>query len=705
MTDKTKVKTTKTVYPQIYDYTLPNLSEKEGWQKIGYTERENVDKRILEQVKTAAVDYSKDYRKLWTRTARDKDGEWFTDKSFHHFLKQHTVPNDAEHGKEWFYFNGTPEVSKQLFEKFVEKDFSGLQISDQGINYQLRAEQEDAVNQTLGYFKTHEHGEFLWNAKPRFGKTLSTYDLVRKLNADKVLIVTNRPAIANSWYDDFEKFIAWQTDYKFVSESDSLKDRPALSRKEWTDSLGNNENPKFIEFLSLQDLKGSKYFGGYYDKLWEVSNYDWDLLVIDEAHEGVDTFKTDTAFEHIKRKNTLHLTGTPFKALAAGKFASDAIYNWSYEDEQNAKAVWNVANEENNPYQSLPTLNLFTYQLSQMITDKINQGAALDDKDNVDYTFDLNEFFRTKENGDFEYEADVIKFLDTLIKNEKFPYSTPELRNEIKHSFWLLNRVASAKALEKLLKNHPVFENYEIILAAGNGKTTEEEAEDTSAVGKSYDRVKEAIKNHDKTITLSVGQLTTGITIPEWTAVFMLSNLTSPALYMQAAFRAQNPWSFTDKNGQRQEKENAYIFDFAPERTLIIFDEFANNLSSAPVSTTDARSENIKQLLNFFPVIGEDNEGKMVELDAAQVLTIPKALKAHEVVRRGFMSNLLFANISGIFAYQNVYKDILDKLPEEKQGKLEKPSSLPELPKVDVDSAGDAIPQEEIVINKTNAIF
>ena len=701
MTDKTQVKTTKTVYPQIYDYVLPNLPEKDGWQKIGYTERENADTRILEQVKTAAVDYSKSYQKLWVKTARDKDGDWFDDKKFHHFLKQHTVPNDAEHGKEWFYFNGTPEKSVQLFEQFVQKDFSELQILSQGTTYQLRAEQEAAVQQTLAYFQTHEKAEFLWNAKPRFGKTLSTYDLVRELDAQSVLIVTNRPAIANAWYDDFEKFIAWQTDYKFVSESDSLKNRPTLSRQEYISSGAG----KIIEFISLQDLKGSRYFGGGYDKLKEVAELNWDLLVIDEAHEGMDTFKTDIAFEHIKRNFTLHLTGTPFKALAAGKFSSDAIYNWSYEDEQNAKAIWSVANEENNLYQNLPTLNLFTYQLSQMMTDKINQGAALDDKDNVDYTFDLNEFFKTKENGDFEYEADVKKFIKTLTENEKFPFSTKALREEIKHSFWLFNRVSSGRALQKLLQADPVFENYEIILAAGNGKSTEEEAENTSAVGKSFDRVKEAIKTHERTITLSVGQLTTGVTIPEWTAVFMLSNLTSPALYMQAAFRAQNPWSYTDKAGNRRQKENAYIFDFAPERTLIIFDEFANNLSSKSATTTETRTENIKHLLNFFPVIGEDSEGKMGELDATQVLTIPKALKAHEVVRRGFMSNLLFANISGIFAYQDVYKEILDKLPEEKQGRLDKPAALPDLPNVEVTPDGQAIPQEDIVINKTNAIF
>jgi len=233
-------------------------------------------------------------------------------------------------------------------------------------------------------------------------------------------------------------------------------------------------------------------------------------------------------------------------------------------------------------------------------------------------------------------------------KNEKYPFSTTELRSELKHTFWLLNRVASAKALAKLLNGHPVFKNYETILAAGDGRPED----DINVNEKSLDRVRAAIKEHERTITLSVSQLTTGVTVREWSAVLMLSNIKSPSLYMQAAFRAQNPWDY-EADGEKRQKQNAYIFDFAPERTLTIYDEFANNLNSKTASgggTTDDRENNIKTLLNFFPVIAEDSDGKMVELDVKQVLTIPKALKAREVVKRGFMSNLLFQNISGIFA-------------------------------------------------------
>ncbi len=448
--------------------------------------------------------------------------------------------------------------------------------------------------------------------------------------------------------------------------------------------------------------------GGSYDKLKWVADTNWDILIIDEAHEGVDTLKTDVAFTNIKRNFTLHLSGTPFKAIAKGSFNENQIYNWSYENEQESKDNWQ--GEESNPYESLPKLNMFTYQMSKMISDEVNQGAQLSEEKNVDFAFDLNEFFSTKDDGKFVYESDVIKWLDTLTHNTKYPFSTPELRSELKHTFWLLDRVASAKALQKLLKEHPVFENYKVILAAGDGKS---EIADIVENETSLQRVKKAIKENDKTITLSVGQLTTGVTIPEWTAVMMLSNVKSPALYMQSAFRAQNPHAWTEKShGEetRYQKENAYVFDFAPERTLIIFDEFANNLSAQTASgggTSHNREENIRRLLNFFPVIGEDQQGEMVELDASQVLTIPKAIKAAEVVKRGFMSNLLFANISGIFQAPQIALDILDNMEFESQGKIKKPTEQPSIDTkdIEIDEEGNSVIDNEIVINKNEAIF
>lgn len=699
MKNQPAINTTKIVYPQIYAYTLPTEKEDLGWIKIGYTERKNVDDRIKEQTHTAAIRLT--YSKLWSEPAKfTKNEGWFKDKQFHSYLRRYKKVSQRQ-GTEWFYYDGHPQKSHQDFMDFRNNQKS--QIKEQ-LTYQLRPEQVAAVHQTLDYAHNHPNSEFLWNAKPRFGKTLTTYDLARKLDAKTVLVVTNRPAVANSWFDDFEKFISWQTSYAFISTNDTLKDRPVLTKDEFNNELfSGSKKDKMITFISLQDLKGAISFGGNYDKLKWVKDLHWDLLVIDESHEGVDTFKTDIAFNNINRDFTLNLSGTPFKAVASGKFKKNQIYNWTYADEQQAKANWHDS-EKNNPYRSLPKLNLFSYQMSPMITDDVNKGAQING-DNIDYAFDLNEFFATNQNGHFIHEMDIKKWLDTLTHNEKYPFSTKELRYKLKHTFWLLNRVASAKALEKLLKEHPVFKDYEIILAAGDGHGFDD---DQTINEKSLDRVKREIKKNDKTITLSVGQLTTGVTIPEWTAVLVLSNLKSPSQYMQAAFRAQNPWEHM-VNGQVYQKENAYVFDFAPERTLTIYDEFANDLSKQTSNgngTTKDREKNIGRLLNFFPVIAEDNQGKMVELSVNQVLTIPRAIKAQEVVRRGFMSNLLFANISGIFASAGA-REILEQLNPVDTGKKvsHKTEKKIDTRNVKVNDKGEVEVNPEIVVAKTSAHF
>lgn len=267
---------------------------------------------------------------------------------------------------------------------------------------------------------------------------------------------------------------------------------------------------------------------------------------------------------------------------------------------------------------------------------------------------------------------------------------------------WMLNRVDSCKALKKLLNNDAVFSEYEVVLAAGDGRIGED---DDSESKKSYDKVKEAIAAHDKTITLTVGQLTVGVTIPEWSGVLMLCNLKSPSSYMQAAFRAQNPCMLT-VDGKRFRKETAYVFDFDPARTLIIFDEFANNLRIDKSGTSDDRKENIRRLLNFFPVLGEDDEGTMVELDAAQVLSIPRKLKSQEVVRHGFMSNFLLRNISNIFGATAAVREIIEKLTpaQEEKGKRND-EVLKHMEDVSVGEDGEVDVPEEIVIGKTQDLF
>ena len=704
------IRPARPVVPMIYAYTTPGIPYHEGCTKIGYTEQD-VAARIAQQTHTAGIRARLEWQ--GNATYDDGTGECFTDHAFHDYLRKLGVSQPQQDDSvnfragdrnEWFRID--PQDARLRFFDFRQN--RGVTARDDGCvpdvtAYTLRREQDEAVRRTLDYRAKHPEGAFLWNAKPRFGKTLSTYDFIVRSGAKRVLIVTNRPAIANSWYDDYEKFVGPQNGYFFVSGVDGVRDRrlvmryddyrrDAESRRTW----GAEAAPGLIEFVSLQDLKGSVYFGGHYQKLREIRDIKWDLLVIDEAHEGVDTYKTDVAFDQIRRAFTLHLSGTPFKALANDKFPADAIYNWTYADEQRAKREWDGEGE--NPYSPLPRLNLFTYQMSDIVADQLERGAEIDGE-TAEFAFDLNEFFETR-NGRFVHEESVDRFLDAMTTQEKFPFSTPELRSELRHTFWLLNRVESARLLAKKLNAHPVFKDYEVILAAGDGRL-----DDDDETKKSYDRVIAAIAKGDKpTITLSVGQLTTGITVKEWTAVLMLSNIKSPALYMQAAFRAQNPCLFRDGNGFRR-KENAYVFDFDPARTLIIFEQFANDLTqdtAAGHGDAETRKKHVRELLNFFPVIGEDEQGSMTELDAEKVLSIPRKIKSQEVVRRGFMSDFLFQNISNVFhAPQEIIDIITQFTPVAEPGK----KGTLDTSGVMVDEDGEVIVDGERVVGLAHDIF
>lgn len=698
MADARKIQSYQAIIPKIYAYQTPEIASSNGWTKIGYTEND-VEKRVYQQTHTAGI-----HPKIcWYDVARYQDGSnlYFKDHDFHTYLVTN-AKIQRKKGTEWFHIGA--EDSKALFDRFVLREGNKPLVNS---TYELRQEQKEAVDMTKAYF---ENGgtDFLWNAKPRFGKTLTAYDLAVQMHCTNVLIITNRPAVSNSWADDFNKFIGWQYDYLFVSETDALSGkRGVISRAEYVKRITyGNEDKGMIAFESLQGLKGSVYFGGQYDKLkWLAGEYrdeygkvidgiNFDLLIIDESHEGVDTTKTDFALRNIKRKHTLYLSGTPFKALADGKFSSDQIYNWSYMDEQEAKANWD--SEDYNPYESMPKLTMHAYQMSNIIYDEIKKGINIsDNQENEEYAFDLNEFFSTKSNGEFNHKEDVQKFLHALTTQDKYPYSTPELRDELAHTLWLLDRVASAKALIKLLREDEVFKEYNIVLAAGDGKTEEDEISE-----KAYKKVKDAIASSDKTITVSVGQLTVGVTIPEWSAVLMLCNLKSATAYVQAAFRAQNP-CVVEKNGKLYRKQNSYVFDFDPARTLIIYDEFASS-----ISTGESREKKIKRLLNFFPVIAEDENGTMVELDAAQVLSIPRRLKCTEVVRRGFMSNYLFQNIGAVFGSSAATR-ILGKLKPAKEEKRQKEeNSLQDIREAaPTDENGNINVRDEIVIGRTQDLF
>lgn len=667
------IKSMAPVQRAIYAYTTPHDHTHDGWIKIGDTEvkaEENlksaVEERIAQQTHTSDTKTNLE----WTGRAKfEDDDKPFRDYDFHKYL---TTKKDIKRKPKTEWFKTTSVTSKNAFYEFRENH--GILAELDGVqDYQLREEQERFVSDTVKYHNTHSKGEVLWNAKPRFGKTLSVYDFCMRIGAINVLILTNRPAIADSWYNDYVKFIGTDGGYYFVSHVDTLKGRKYVipTRTDYSrlvaDAIKKGKKPLgCIEFVSLQDLKGSIYHGGNIDKLSECSDaldsqgrrlgIKWDVLVLDEAHEGVDTDKSDVAIDHILHKFTINLSGTPFKMLAKGDIPEEAVFNWTYADEQRRKRELAETGEEN-PYEELPRLNLYTYQMSEMMGTKADAGTIIDDEE-IQYYFDLNEFFKTDSQGYFEHLDDVKRFLDALTEQKKYPFSTPELRAQLKHTFWLLNRVDSAKALKKVLELHPVFSQYRIVLAAGSG-------DDESANRKAINEVKDAIRDNEYTITLSVGQLTTGVTIPEWSGVLMLCSMKSPSLYMQAAFRAQNPCLFEDKDGLTYRKNNAYVFDFDPARTLTIVETIANDQYSETAGgagDSDIRKKHVRELLNFFPVVGEDEDGEMIELDAEKVLSIPRHIHAKEVVKHGFMSNFLFQNIGGIFAAPTVVTGILGKI-------------------------------------------
>ena len=335
-----QIQSFRRVVPMIYAYNTPGIPYHDGWTKVGYTERQSVVQRIAQQTHTANIRWEI----AWTDNAifKDGSGEYFTDRHFHDYLEQIDV--ERELGTEWFHADG--DTLQLHFNRFATRKQA---VAAERRDYTLRAEQAEAVRMTAAYF--HGGGsKFLWNAKPRFGKTLTAYDLVRRMKLTNVLVVTNRPSIANSWADDFRTFFGWRDHYFFVSDTAALAGKPGvLSRAQYMNRLDDEDDAPacMVAFESLQGIKGSIYFGGEHDKLKWISDLTFDLLIVDEAQEGVDTFRTDRAFEFINRKYTLYLSGTPFKALASDQFTAAQIFNWSYADEQAAKEAWK--GEEYNP--------------------------------------------------------------------------------------------------------------------------------------------------------------------------------------------------------------------------------------------------------------------------------------------------------------------------------------------------------------------
>lgn len=656
---------------RIYCYTTPDIPKHDGWCKIGQTQQ-TVKQRLYQQGHTVDVTIVKEWQDL--AVYKDDIGGVFTDDDFHAYLRSVGVENkiDPETGRYTEWFKIEPAEAHKLFDAFASRSFAAPPVQ----SIELRIEQKDAISKAADYFNTHGSGaEFLWNAKPRFGKTVSDLMLLYEIGTpDYVIIVTNRPMAAHSYFDDYKKFIAGRGDYVFVSDNAVFKGVPEVMTYAEYEARFNGQK-KAIFFESLQSIKGSIYLSpdGKFNKLKHLSQIHFGIMIIDESDEGVDTRKTKRALARIHHDLTLYQTGTAFKALANEQFSEEQIFNWTYLDEQERKAAWanKVGLDYNtSPYDVLPSLVMYTYRLSNMIASTIKAGADIQEEYS-DYAFDLNEFFLVDPNtGEFFHKKDVAKFLDNLANVDKYPFS-PAYRDVLNHTLWYLNRVNSARALKDMLEAHPVFSEYEIVLIAGDGRTDDDEEKDRFERD-ALRRVQKAIATHDKTISITVGQLTRCVTVPEWDGVLMLCNMESAAAYVQAILRVQSPNVVPDGVGGVFIKKFGYVFDFDPARTLDIYAQMANDLvasTAAGKGTEEQRTENIRRMLNFFPVIGEDDEGVMAQLDAAKVLSIPRKIKSEEVVRHGFMSNYLLLDIYNVFSAPLAVQEIIGKLRPAREDK------------------------------------
>lgn len=667
---------------KIYVYTIIDLNGQrvnDGWLKVGQTIRLS-DVRIKEQIHTAGLKAEI----LYEVSAQDINGNNFTDYNIHNSLVK--IGFTRKEGLEWFSINyyKQPELLfaiKSVIEDRINCRGDFAQLKHAPTQFKLRPNQQEAVDKTYARWKVSQGADhdiktvnqFLWNAKPRFGKTLTAYEFAKKIQAKKVLIVTQRTAISDSWHKDYYQWVRNNTNYKFGSSKENqLREsgkilHSALSKAESVD-LAKDPNEDLIFYISFADIKGKEQ-QEYKSKNQWLFEIDWDLFIIDETHEGSDTDRAIGVFERLSTKFTLHLSGTPFKKIVSKDFNDKNTYTWSYADEQERKNNWDYT-EGDNPYAEMPKLNIFTYQLSQDLR-KVCMSE--------EYSFDFNEFFKN-DGSRFIHEDQVLQFLDNLANLRElsdgdaqyYPFADSKTRDQLRHTFWLLPQYGGVKMcelLKKLLKQHSYFSKYDVIMAAGSGD------DDRAKTDKALQEVEAKIGKQPwktQTITLSCGQLTTGITVPSWTAVLMMNNLTSPAPYLQAAFRAQNPWRY-DIDGDTYNKTDCYVFDFAPDRILKIVDDYANLDATRHVDST--RKQNIRKLINYLPVLSLDRTGQMSYLDAADVLEMPHYYDAKDIVENGFMSNRLF-NIGNIFSMPKDKREqaeaILNQMNAVKNKKIKK---------------------------------
>lgn len=560
----------------------------------------------------------------------------------------------------------------------------------------LRPEQEQAVSVAFRYFKKGlKHPKFLWNAKMRFGKTLCALELARRMGeldaghrVRRTLIVTHRPVVNKSWKDDFEKiFGGHATTYRYGTKSEEGGEGDFYDLET---SLDNPDN-HYIFFASMQYLRRSSLVGGDNDEQLkkDLLQTDWDLVVIDEAHEGTRTNLGQAVIDMLTkdgRINTLHLSGTPFNLYE--DFDDDQIYTWDYIKEQTAKKLWpkEHPNEPaaNNPYRELPEMEIRTYDLGKLVKSSLGDDA----------TFQFREFFRTKQGSDvpaadkgrFVHEDDVRLFLDLLCKDDEqshYPFSTDEYREQFNHTLWVVPGVKEAKALERLLNDHEVFGGFDAIINVAGANDDDETREDA------LDKVLKRIGDQPEqtyTITISCGRLTTGVTVKPWTAVFYLkgSENTSAATYMQTIFRVQSPYCYEDDEGQMRMKTKCYVFDFAPDRSLKMVAETAKFATltqkqkkyASAATTREKDIENMANFLRLCPVIAMQG-GQMVEFKADRLFEQLEHVYVDRVVRNGFNDNSLY-DIRALMALAPDEVEELDSLGKEigKTTNMDKPKPV-----------------------------
>lgn len=618
--------------PVVYAYEHVGVPAHEGALKVGYTTR-SAQERIEEQNKTAQVEYR--IVRVWT--AMRKDGTSFTDKTVHRLLRQAHVPNL---GGEWF------RCPLQTVERAVASARMGSDtLLERTLDFGMRPEQRRTVERTAEYFESFwaDPGNrgiiphYLWNAKMRFGKTFTTYQLAKRMGWTRLLVLTFKPAVKTAWREDLMTHVDFEG-WQFCEKGED---------REF--GYVNERNP-FVCFASFQDVLGRSESGGIKATNEWIQTVDWDCIVVDEYHYGAwgkhardfydpkdpalqqaeevgelmaedggkrETEARETYDEELmplRTKAYLYLSGTPFRAIASGEFIEEQISNWTYSDEQRAKEEWQG---EGNPYKALPKMVMMTYQMPECITEVACQGEFDE--------FDLNEFFKADEKG-FIHEEYVQKWLDLIRGSYKentvsdlklgaerppMPYSDMRLVSYLQHTYWFLPGVAACRAMAKLMSkpNNRFYHDYKVIVAAGS-----EAGIGAEAIAPVYDAMDDPQRT--KTITLSCGKLSTGVTIRPWTGILMLRNTSSPETYFQTAFRVQSPWTATDDEGNEVVlKPICYVFDFAPNRALRQVQEYSCQLN---VKESNPEKK-VEEFIKFLPVLAYDGSS-MKEIDAAGIL-------------------------------------------------------------------------------------